>query len=51
MSNHTFHHVMRYVLDVPMCTKAQFDYEVDCIEQKVQSMKHKNTDAYVTYKH
>lgn len=48
MSNHTFHHVMRYVLDVPMCTKAQFDYEVDCIEDKVQSMKYKNTDAYVT---
>lgn len=48
MSNHTFHHIMRYVVNVPMCTKDQFNYEVDCIEQKVQSMKHKNTDAYIT---
>lgn len=51
MNQKSINYLMRYVLNVPMCTKAQFDYEVDCIEQKVQSMTHKNTDAYVTYKH
>lgn len=51
MSNHTFHHVMRYVHDVPMCTKAQFDYEVDAARQYAEAEANACMDAYVTYKH
>lgn len=48
MSNHTFNHVMQYALRVPMCTKEQLQFEIDCVERKVQSMQTRTTDAYVT---
>ena len=47
MNNHTFHHVMQYALRVPMCTKEQLQFEIDCVERKVQSMQTRTTDAYV----
>ena len=48
MSNHTFHHVMQYALRVPMRTNEQLQFEIDCVERKVQSMQTRTTDAYIT---
>lgn len=48
MNNRTFHHVMSYVMNKPMCSKEQLQFEIDCVERKVQSMQTRTTDAYVT---
>jgi hypothetical protein len=48
MSDCTFHHVMQYALRVPMCTEEQLQFEIDCVERKVQSIQTRTTDAYVT---
>lgn len=47
MSDYAFRHVMQYALRVPMCTKEQLQFEIDCVERKVQSMQTRTTDAYV----
>lgn len=49
MSNHTFNHVMRYALRAPMCTKEQLQFEIDCVERKVQSIQTRTTDATPAY--
>ena len=51
MNNRTFHHVMSYVMNKPMCSKEQLNYEIDSIESKIQKMAKTNTDAYITQRH
>ena len=49
MSDYTFNHVIQYALRVPMCTKEQMQFEIDCVERKVQSVQTRTTDATPAY--